>query len=67
MSTRADQLLQLADMGQQALRYLADGQKAPAGWKTKQTTALDEASKPSALVHFVFLPAMTDLVNAVSE
>jgi hexosaminidase len=67
MSIRADQLLQLAAMGQQALRYLADGQKAPADWKTTQTITLDEASRPGALVRFVFLPAMTDLVNAVSE
>jgi hexosaminidase len=67
MSTRADQLLQLTAIGQQALQYLANGQKAPADWKTKQTGVLDDAEKPSALVRFVFLPAMTDLVNAVSE
>ena len=67
MSSRADQLVQLAAMGQQALQYLADGQKAPADWKTKQANTLDEAGKPSALVHFVLLPAMTDLVKAVSE
>jgi hexosaminidase len=67
MSTRADQLLQLTVMGQQALHYLAEGQKAQADWKTKQTHTINEASKPSTLVRFVFLPAMTDLVNAVSE
>jgi hexosaminidase len=67
MSNRADQLLQVSAMGQQALQYLAEGQKAPADWKTKQTNTLGEASKPSALVRFVFLPGMTDLVNAVSK
>jgi hexosaminidase len=67
LSTRADQFLQLTAMGQQALQYLADGQKAPTDWKAKQTSTLSEAGKPSALVRFVLLPAMTDLVNAVSQ
>jgi hexosaminidase len=67
VSTRADQLLQLTAMGQQALRYLGNGQKAPAGWKAKQIETLDEIRKPSALVRFTFLPGMSELVKAVSE
>jgi hypothetical protein len=54
-------------MGQQALQYLANGQRAPAGWKAKQTETLEEVSKPSALVRFDFLTAMTELVKAVAE
>jgi len=67
VTTRADQLLQLTAMGQQALQYLASGQKAPAGWKAKQLATLDEIRKPSALVRFVFLPTMGDIVKAVPE
>ena len=67
VTTRADQLLQLTVMGQQALRYLGNGQKAPANWKTKQIEMLDEIRKPSALVNFTFLPGMSELVKAVSE
>jgi hexosaminidase len=67
VSTRADQLLHLTAMGQQALQYLANGQKAPADWKTKQIETLEEASKPGALIRFDFLTAMTELVKAVAD
>jgi hexosaminidase len=67
VSTRADQLLQLTAMGQDALQYLANGQKAPADWKAKQLATLEEVNKPSAFVRFDFLAAMTDLVKAVPE
>jgi hexosaminidase len=66
-SPRADQLLQITAMGQQALQYLASGQKAPEDWKANQMNMLDEARKPTALVRFVFLPKMADLVKAVAE
>jgi hypothetical protein len=67
VSPRADQLLQLTAMGQQALQYIAGGQKAPANWKANQIHTLDEVSTPSALVRFVFLPGITGLVKAVAE
>jgi hexosaminidase len=67
LSTRAGQLLQLAAMGQHALQYLANGERAPADWKAEQIETLDEVSKPSALVRFNFLTAMTELVKAVAE
>jgi hexosaminidase len=67
VSTRAGQLLELAAMGQHALQYLADGQRAPTDWKAKQIETLEEVSKPSALVRFHFLTAMTELVKAVAE
>jgi hexosaminidase len=65
VSTSADQLAQLTAMGQQALECLGSGQKAPADWKAKQLLTLDEAAHPSALVRFVFLPGLTELVKAV--
>lgn len=67
LSSRADQLLEITAIGQQALRYLAGAEKAPANWKAKQTEKLDEVSRPSALVRIVCLPAMRDLVNAAGQ
>lgn len=65
VSTRADQLMQLTAMGREALQYLANSKHAPAGWKAKQMQTLDNGEKPSALVRFVFLPSLSDLVKAV--
>jgi hexosaminidase len=65
ISTRADQLLELTEMGQEALHYLCSGQQAPTGWKSKQMQVLDEAKKPNALVRFTFLPSLQELVVAV--
>ena len=67
VSTRAGQLLQLTAMGQNALQYLANGERAPADWKAKQIETLEEISQPSAFVRFDFLTAMTELVKAVAE
>ena len=67
VSLRADQLLQLTAMGQQALEYIAGEQKVPANWKANQIHTLDEVGKPSALVRFVFLPGIRDLVKAIAE
>jgi hexosaminidase len=67
VSVRADQLLLLTAMGQQALQYLASGRAAPADWTQKQVEVLKEVREPSALVHFTFLPAMDELVKAASR
>lgn len=67
ISTRANQLLELTAMGQQALGYLADGRKAPAGWKARQNLALDEIRKPSAIIRFTILEGVSNLVQAVPE
>ncbi len=64
VSRRANQLLQLTAMGQQALDDLANNQQPPAGWKVQQLQTLDEAKKPSALVRFTLLPALSDLIKA---
>jgi hexosaminidase len=67
VSVRADQLLQLTVMGQEALKYLANGQKPPVAWTQKQLDILAEIEKPSALVRFTFVSAMSDLVKTASD
>jgi hexosaminidase len=67
VTTRADQVAQLAAMGLEALQYLGTGQKAPADWKAKQAAALGEMKKPSAMVRFTILPGMAGLVKAVAD
>jgi len=64
---RATQMLELTQTGRDALDYLSTGTKAPAGWKAKQLDRITEAQKPSAIVRFTFIAALTDLVKAVSE
>lgn len=66
-SARADQLLQLAAMGQQALQYIADAQKPPAGWGSAQMLLLEQVQRPDALVRFTFLQEMKDLVQALPK
>ncbi len=63
---RAHQLGALAAMGLEALSYLDAHITAPAVWKDAQMAAIADAEKPSALVRFVFLPAMRKLVLAAS-
>jgi hexosaminidase len=66
-SSRADQLLQLTTMGQEALQYTARTQKAPAGWRSAQMGLLQQALQPDALVRFTFLPSLKELIQAVPE
>jgi hexosaminidase len=62
---RAEELDKLAKTGLEALNYLAQDTKAPAGWKQAKLAEIEEAKRPQALVRFTFLPALTDLINAV--
>lgn len=65
---RAQQLPQLAFAGLEAITYLANGNKAPAGWKQSQLEIIEAAKEQKAtLVRFTFLPALRQLVNAVPE
>ncbi len=66
-STRADQLEQLAAAGEQALRFVAESKTAPDGWKAQKGKLIEEATKPSGLVRFVFLPGLSELVKAVPD
>lgn len=63
---RADQLGNLATIGEDALRYLQSGAAAPAGWKTESLATIEAAKKPAGLVRFHFLDTLTLLVNAAS-
>jgi hexosaminidase len=62
---RAQQLAGLSQTGLQALDYLSGAKKAPAGWKKSKLAEIEEARKQQALVRFVFLDPLHDLVNAV--
>ncbi|WP_089841401.1 beta-N-acetylhexosaminidase [Granulicella pectinivorans] len=67
ISTRADQMTALTGIAQEAIGYLSEGKKAPAGWKAAATAKLAEAKKPSAVVRFIFLEPLNKLVAAVQE
>jgi hexosaminidase len=62
--SRAEQLAQLAAIGAQAVAYRNTRTPAPAQWKQASLAAIAEAKKPSGLVRFHFLEALTQLVNA---
>ncbi len=65
MQTRAGQLTQLTAIGKQTVNYLSAGQAAPSGWKQSSLEAIEAARQPSAIVRFVFLETLMELVNAV--
>jgi hexosaminidase len=66
-STRVSQVPALAEAAHQSLTYLASSQHAPAGWKAAQLQEIAEAKKPSALIRFTFLEALTQLITAVPD
>jgi hexosaminidase len=67
--SRADEFTALADTGLEALNYLSSKSTPPAGWKQTALAQIKAAGDREAaannLVRFTFLPALTDLVNAV--
>ncbi|HEX6496761.1 MAG TPA: glycosyl hydrolase, partial [Acidobacteriaceae bacterium] len=63
MRGRAGQLSQLATIGNQAIKYLQQG-NAPADWKRASLDTIATAKKPGALVRFHFLDPLTTLVSA---
>ena len=67
MQERATQLTALSEVAQQAITYLRAGDKAPAAWKQASLAKLEEAKKRSAIVQFVFVQPLTDLVNATRQ
>jgi len=64
---RSEQLPELAKTATDAIHFLSSGAKAPAGWKTSKLAQIEAAKKPSAIVRFTFIDALTSLVNAVQE
>jgi hexosaminidase len=65
--SRGSQLPQLATAGLEALNYLSQGTKAPAGWKQRTLALIAAAKNPQTLVRFTFLPSLEELVNAVPD
>ena len=64
---RARQLGLLAESGLEALAFLELHTPPPAGWADGQKATIADAEKPSALVRFVFLPSLQNLVDAAAR
>jgi len=67
VSPRIDQLQALAAAAQQAVEWLAKGQRAPKGWKETQFALVKQAAKPVAMTRINMLPEIGNLVRAVEE
>ncbi len=67
VGVRAQQLGSLSGLVIEAVSYIEAGVKAPAGWRDRATAAIAEAEKPSALVRFVFLPSLKELVAQAGD
>jgi hexosaminidase len=61
--TRAKQLDDLGRIGLQALAFLDAHTTPPADWLDRATQSIADAQKPAALVRFVFLPSLEELVK----
>ena len=63
---RAQQLVQLGQVGLDATFYLSHHITPPADWKQKADALLADAEKPQALVRFTFLPPLRKLIDAAA-
>ena len=64
LELRLQQLSELVVIAQQSIDQLSNQRAAPVGWKEASLKQIAEAKKPSAIVRFLFLDPLTDLVNA---
>ena len=64
LAERLQQLAELAIIAQQAIDHITTSSPAPSGWKPASLAKIEAAKKPSAIVRFLFLEPLTDLVNA---
>jgi hexosaminidase len=64
---RAHQLGALAQVGLESLAYLETRTAPTADWQAAQAAVIADAEKPSALIRFVFLPALKQLVQAAAQ
>jgi len=64
---RAQQLGDLATTGLEALACLHAHVTPAPDWKQQKLTAITEAEKPSALIRFVFLPSLKQLIEAAAQ
>ncbi|MEP7036905.1 MAG: family 20 glycosylhydrolase, partial [Acidobacteriota bacterium] len=60
-------LLNLSQIGSEAISYLNKNQTPPADWRDKEIAALAEIAKPKAALEFAVLPGMKLLVVAAAE
>jgi hexosaminidase len=63
---RARQLGALGQVGLESLAYLDTHTVPASGWQDAQMAVIANADKPLALVRFVFLPALRELVQAAA-
>ena len=61
---RANQLLQLATIGEKAVTCLSTGTPAPADWKQNSLAEIAAAKRPGAIVRFDFIEPLSRLVTA---
>jgi hypothetical protein len=64
--TLSGELAQLAQIGHEALGYLAQGAAPPAEWKTRSAVILAQAAKPLSSIQIAVTPAIQALVEAAS-
>jgi hypothetical protein len=64
--TLANELAQLAQIGHEALGYLAHGTTPPAEWNERSAAVLAEAAKIVSPIRIAVLPAIQMLVDAAS-
>ena len=63
----ANNLLDIAEAGQEAMSHLAGGDAASPEWCDAQLAKLDEAAKPKAALEFVVITSVRKLVIAAAE
>jgi hexosaminidase len=63
----ANNLLDIARVGQEAMAYLSAGETPTAQWREAQLAKLNEAAKPKAALEFVVIPGVRKLVIAAAE
>jgi hexosaminidase len=60
-------LSQLGEAGLEAIMYLQSGMQPPSGWKEAKLAVVDEAAKPKAVLRFVVLDPVRQLIVAASQ
>ena len=64
---RIDELAQLGNNGLDTLAFLESGTAPPAGWKETKLAMVDKAAEPKALLRFVVLSPIRELILGASE
>lgn len=64
---RIEELAKFGSIGSEALAFLDSGTAPPAGWKEAKLALVNEATTPKALLRFVVLPPIRELITAASD